>query len=637
MVRATRPVTFQDITKSDLIIKERKAFAGWLSANAIAVLFLVAIYQAWQLSPGLSLAIFCLANLAWLIKYFRVLIDLVKTFFEPSEIIACCYAAIAVALDVLILIFYARSASDASLVTIWQVIPWPVFLFFALASLYVLLACLKLRPPHAWVLAGLHTFVTLAAISFVYVNGFGYDFFVHEATIAYIHAHGSILPKRPFYIGAYVMVLPWVELLKIYVGSIQKWFLPILASVLLPTTLYVLRDRFKVVPYWAIWLTLFASFTFTVPYNVALLLAVTALVLVHFDRACWPSALLVSLAAACAHPLIGLPVAAIVVLHAVPFKFMKSWLVSALLVFSAVLIPLLVYLKTSGGTLLAPSWAALIDSARIILSSPAVFSLEHPFWSSLFAVYALWPLSLFVLGLIGLRKSKDAKILYGAAFALLASAVITASMFRYRDIVSREQYEYSFRLVGLIPWIVFPGLIILASDVYEKTSQKIQAVWIGILTLLMLAAWYIAYPQFNPAMPYYAPSVGHDEIASAEWIETALPKTEHVVLAPQLVSAGALRLVGFGPSIETKDGPIYNYAIPTGGTLYGYYLNIMSGEDLTKTLSQLKSYARAPQYVFVIPSSWDPYGVFEKYFDSLAVRQTRIGDYGIFIVDSSRM
>lgn len=608
---------------------------AWLFANSVAVLALVAIYQLWRLPPFVSLGIFVLSNLMWLLKFRQHLIASAKLFLRPSKNSALGLAAVAVALDVALLMQLAGSASTDSLATPWQVVPLTALVLFILASLYVIAACGNLRVPHAWLLAVLHTFTVLSVIGFVYVNGFGYDVFVHEAAIAYIRSHGFILPKNPYYIGAYVVMLPILEAFSLSIGDLLRWFMPSVAAVLLPTVLYVVSDKSRPVPYWILWLTLFAPFTFSVPYNIALLIAVIAVLLVAHDRRYWVAVLCLAAVSVTAHPMVGLPVALIVLLLAGARRLERSFTFGFFATFVAVLLPLWVYVRLNGGEVLAPTLASLMDSARIVLHSPAVFSTDHPFWSLLYALYAVWPWIIFVLGCYGLHKKN--RLLIGSACGVIIAAIVSASMLRYRDIVPQEQYEFAYRLIALAPWLVFSGLVDLATGLQKKFADKLSIPWFIGMASLITAAWFVAYPQYNPAMPYYAPSVGADDLAAAAWIKGETSGVSHVVLAPQLVSAGALRLTGFGPSISTADGNIYPYAIPTGGNLYRLYLETVTGRDMEQTLDRIKRYADVSEYVFVIPESWDPYGVLTRYFSEKAGSQKRIGELGIFVVDRKDM
>ena len=650
------------------------AFISWLQINALAVLFLVVLYQAWYLPAYLSLAVMAVGNLYWLARNHQAL-KLpklpIEDFLQPSTHGAMSFAAIAMILDAALLAIFYKSACTATLVSPWDVIPAAVWIIFPIATMYAVPACHKLRPLHAWFLAVLHSFVIFSVIGFAYVNGFGYDVFVHEATVAYIRLHGFILPKKPYYIGAYVIMLPFLEMTGMAAGTLLRWLLPVLAAIFLPSTLYVCSDKPRPVPYWILWMTLYAPFTFSVPYNIALLFAVMALLLValntHLDSDSvvladvgiqnqkasgkfilfWIpdfsgmtnrmlfAALCLSLVSACSHPMVGFPVLVIVLLLGLFRRLARSLSFGFVATFFAVLVPLFVYVRLSGGAVLIPTFYALWDSACILFHSPAVFSWTHPLWSLLYALYAIWPWILFAFGIYGLRKSN--RLLIGSSLGVIAAAILSAATLRYRDIVPQEQYEFAYRLIALAPWIVFPGLVALALDVQTKLTRKFAAVWLVVLSLLITAAWFVAYPQYNPAMPYFAPSISSDELSAAAWIESTTAGKTHVVLAPQLVSAGALRLVGFGPSIKTSDGDIYPYAIPTGGNLYRLYLEAVSGMNLNQTLNRVADYAKVQTYVFVIPSSWDPYGVLTGYFSALASRQTRIGELGVYVIDRMQM
>jgi len=73
------------------------------------------------------------------------------------------------------------------------------------------------------------------------------------------------------------------------------------------------------------------------------------------------------------------------------------------------------------------------------------------------------------------------------------------------------------------------------------------------------------------------------------------------VLANQQVSAAALREFGFSRYYK---GDVYFYPIPTGGTLYQYYLDMVYKKPAKDTMLKAMDFAGVGQSYFVLNKYW---------------------------------
>ena len=276
----------------------------------------------------------------------------------------------------------------------------------------------------------------------------------------------------------------------------------------------------------------------------------------------------------------------------------------------AILGPFYLYYRLGGGTILPFTTEGLFGTIDILFRSPVQW--RQAFWHPLSIVYAyfyLWPTVIAFIGITELlRTSKQQTIFHvSQAFALILGAIIVASQFRFFDIVAGEQYEFAFRLVSLAPWVFFIPF-----------TQAIARLKHWLIYPAIIATLFISYPQFNAHIPFYAPTVSALDIKTVDWIDERRGDKSLTVLAPQLVSAAALRKHGFNESIKTSEGDIYPYAIPTGDTLYRYYLEFLSGERMTETLIDVTQFTKTQYLFIVVDPGWDPYGVLAYYLTGIS-------------------
>jgi hypothetical protein len=524
-------------------------------------------------------------------------------------------ALVAIATDALIIgtLFLVRT--DEGIISPWQVVPLGIFLLFILATLFVLLALPRMHRSWALPLAIVHTFCAYSVSLLVYKLGFGFDPFVHEAATQYIVDHGLITPKQPFYTGQYVLVAAIHHITRLSIGFIQPILVPALASILLPIAL-AFHDRgddvgARTCPYEIFWVLPFAYFTFTVPFNLAMLGFILCLFLLWNERAdARVARVLISLATLAIHPLIGIPCVILVTMrelsrYASAYAFPLTLFATIIGLYGS----LAVYAMRNEGSLIFPSfeeWASIFH--MLFAPSFEIFPVTS-WWSILYLLYFLLPWVLIALGTIGLvsawRNARSSITLLPVAsmIGVAVAAILSAATLRYQNIIGHEQFEFALRLISLLPWIVAPGLLATTYHVTRNAYQQVLST-IG-LAVLVTAVWHVSYPQLNRVMHVFSPGVSRTDVLTVEAIEQLADGEPYVALVPQLTSAAALRRIGFERSIATVDGEMYPYAIPTGGYLYRRYLDLFEGRDVKLVVEEAQAYAKSQRIFVAVPISWD--------------------------------
>jgi hypothetical protein len=528
--------------------------------------------------------------------------------------------------------------TDEGLISPWQALPVGIFGLFFLGSLFTLLAFRTVPTAWKFALSVIHSLAAFSVSAVVYQLGFGFDPFVHEAATVHILQFDYILPKQPFYIGQYVTVATLSRLFGLSVQTIHAWLVPIAASVLAPAALLIAWRawtdmRASTAPLWLIWLYPFAYLTFTVPFNLALILLLLCLALLP-RRELLARITRLLLAGACLviHPLAGIPAIILTLSSEGARAFSKrigmlTFAASALALYGA----LAAYTLLNDGSLSLPSLSEWTGVLRILFHPPFIIFPSAPFWSALYIAYAIWPWALTIGGGVFLYRTSgasrtSARIMLGTAAGVLLAATATAGTLRYQNIISHEQFEFAFRLFAMLPWLLLPGWLVWLGQKREILKKNRVVL---LLALGMTAAWHVAYPQLNPIMHVYSPGVGRTDVATVDRIERIADGATYAALAPQLTSAAALRRIGFTRSLQSQDGAIHPYAIPTGGFLYENYLEMFHSQDVISPLRRAWDYAPIERLFVAVPYSWD-----DGHIDATL---TPIADQRILIDESMRL
>ena len=79
---------------------------------------------------------------------------------------------------------------------------------------------------------------------------------------------------------------------------------------------------------------------------------------------------------------------------------------------------------------------------------------------------------------------------------------------------------------------------------------------------------------------------------------------KYIVLANQQTSVAALKELGFDNYLKTPAGEIFFYPIPTGGQLYGYYLDMVYKKPDQQIMQSAMKLAGVKESYFVINKYW---------------------------------
>lgn len=541
------------------------------------------------------------------------------------------------ALEILLLIVLYSSRSGELMPSPWMMLSPLFFALFALATATLLYLLSKKTTGAMLVIATIiHFFIFYCVAAIIYKLGFGFDGFIHRATESWILQNGFINPKEPFYIGQYGLVVTLSRVTGLAIKYIDIFLVPVLASLLIPTLLYIVLPKiWNITKQAALALSLFVPFAFflsfnlTTPHNLVLLLAVViTIAVVGYSYNIFPYAaiLALSLFALATHPLLGAPIMCLVLAMWVIKKYQNktitivTWSIVGLVL---VLLPIAMFAiqQWLGGyglpTLTNPLSHAGLFKEYVV----------RPFWYKAHAAwyleilyiwqYAITPIVIFfsLLGAWYLRKQKITWLLLSSSTGLCIGAFLLRTLVTFPNVSFHEQGNYPLRLliaaiVLLLPLGVY-GIYTFSKEksawiqnrlnIKSHTLYILGSIKIGILLMLSL---YFAYPQYNGKVYFPGFNVTEYDKKVVETIHNQNQENKYVVLSTILTAVTSLTEYPFARYIDTTQGPQFYYSIPAGGPLYTLYEEMLYQGQKQETIDKVFELTKVDTVFFVVPWYW---------------------------------
>ncbi len=546
----------------------------------------------------LGSAIFYLYNFAdWFFYSWLLLLPLVSFFNKPEKLVIIkTYdwkfksILLTAALIVLLIVLYLNQITIA-VRSPWQMLPALLLIVYGLlVATFIIVS--RGKSSVGWLIP--LTLGTWLLLPVVFPLVYGFDPWIHQASEKILQTTGAITPKPMYYLGQYVNVVWLSNLLSLPITLIDKWLLPILASLVgavswLTFTKSFIKNNPRILLITSLALIFpWSIFTITTPQGLANLWALAVIMLLatkylNKNIPWWPILLL---AAACifTHPLPGLPLWLIILL---------SWLIQksgAIMIWPKILTALAIVLVIPAAFLFFSQLTT--SGASVELTGNLVNGLKHlteqilaslpaiPAYIDLVDFVYFWT-SFLTLGFLflaawGLYQTNliyPKLKLFAFYFALLASSFVLMTLFlSFPYLVNHEQNFYTQRIWDLSLLFLWPLVLIGIYDLWQKIWNKGETarliLLLGVITNFT-CAFYLSYPRHD----LYHKDTGYNttttDIAAVKLIDNDAANLPYVVLANQAVSAAALAEFGFA---HYYSGNLY-YPLPTGtNPLYQVFL-----------------------------------------------------------------
>ncbi|NTU99311.1 hypothetical protein HGA64_04910 [Candidatus Falkowbacteria bacterium] len=528
---------------------------------------------------------------------------------KPIFFISCLY----ILLVAFSLFFMWRHGTDRSIISPWEVVPLSQVMLYGLASL-LLLIILSKGSRYPKTLIGFHYFYSFSLLALVYRLGYGYDFFIHQATLELINKTGVVLPKTNYYLGHYGLIIVLHKLFGIPLALLNRWLVPLLASLLLPSCFYLWQKNLKLEgnPHSVSLLLLLLTFsflTFSTPQNLAYLFLI--LTLGALSRGLAKDLVPASLLAAAA--LITQPIAGLAAVLAVVWQFFRLrdlkqprlWK-TVLFLFACLALPLafsrLSVIHLQSLQLGRPEWLPQsflsLPNAELVGWNFLYFFGQNLYWM----IAALLITGLYISIKRVLIKNIEANLALGSAF-LLGHALTKLLPFDF--LIGYERDDYADRLLVVAFILLLPLLLITFNALLNNIAKKkilIRAIWFVFLSAWLGAAFYLSYPRFDRYYNSRGYSVGHNDIEAVRWIDHDAHNS-YAVLANQQVSAAALHEFGFAHYYNN----LFYYPVPTASPLYQKYLDMVYKTPSRETAEAAATLTGVDTIYFALNKYWYAY------------------------------
>lgn len=519
------------------------------------------------------------------------------------------------------------SQSARAIVSPWQVIKPGFFIFYTLCSLtlVIILIRTKLSSSSKLIALSAHYFLSFSVAAIIYKIGYGFDPFIHQATMELIDKKGFVTPKPLYYLGEYGLIMFFHKLSGISIYLLNKFLVPVMAAIFLPISIY--RLSYKNNSHKSHWLVPvfiliigFSPFIATTPQNLSYLFLILTIIFgLTKSSSLWP--IILATATLAIHPLTGIPAICWCLIlfldkHSSNIKRNTYKLLRIVLFFfSSLVLPLALFI--SGGNDLkrvSLNFNFVLEPLKNLFTSLSGAGSEN--WLLNFTYffsynYNLW-LIILISSLIFFYRQKENKNFKSLIFINLALSIayLISSQILFTDLINYEQSNFASRLLILITIFFLPFLIFelqkLISLIMSHNSLT-KIIWLTFGIGLISISLYVSYPRIDKYFNSRGYSTGSNDIEAVKLIDK-WSVGPYIVLANQQVSVAALKEFGFDHYFKNNSEQIFFYPIPTGGKLYTYYLDMVYKNPSRKTMASARDLAGVKESYLIINKYWSQSG-----------------------------
>ncbi len=481
--------------------------------------------------------------------------------------------------------------------------PWEVLPPISLIALFVpsVLSIVLRTKPYGKILFILTLFSGLSVATVLYPLGFGFDPFLHRATVEHIIKFGTITPKPLYYIGQYALELLGTKIFQLPLFSLDVFLAPVLAAVLLPAAIFGKKGSIA-----ALAILPLAAFVSTTPQALSFIfLGVTVFLLTPIvrgdDERNYGAAVIFAVAALFMHPLSGAMAVLFVILVAARNRRAAFFATPALM---SVTLPLAFAAQAiKAGLPVGLSWPSAIN---IPLS--AYLSTNFNAWGDVaYFIIANLFIAIVTASIILFYKKTDRSL--SAAIPLLAAAaafvnfLILSLFFNFSFLISYERTDFALRALTIASIFLLPYIAMIKIDADKDGSTGTSTpalIFAGFISVVFIANVYAAYPRHDGYARSAAFNVEASDLAAVDLIDKTAGNDDYVVLANQATSSAAIKEFGFK---KYYHGDVYFYPVPTGGPLYELFLEMNEKPSLA-TIEKVRALTGASTVFYAVSDYW---------------------------------
>jgi len=475
-------------------------------------------------------------------------------------------------------------------------------------------------------LISLHYFLSFSVAWLVYQIGYGFDPFIHRATMELIDKVGAVSPKPLYYLGQYSLTIILHKLTNLPIIWLDKLLVPILAALYLPAVLYQVAQKWFNDNRTSLLLIIlllslpFGFFIVTTPQNLAYLFLLLIILLGIICRNLFDLLViyLLAVAALLIQPIAGIPAVLAAIFLTIFYsdnqkiKKIGPWLIFIL---AAISLPLAFYFLEKNNGLSNQT----MEPATAIFSWPnlAMPGAENFILNFIYLYGLNLKLVIFLLVIVGMaiawqhRQNCRVLMIYFIMSLALLMAYLGTKTLPFSFLINYERDNYAARILLVSVFFLAPFILITLYWLLAKIIKQnyfIKLAWLLFFAVLITASLYLSYPRFDRYFNSHGYSVSASDISAVQWIAEN-SSGDYIVLANQQVSAAAVRQYGFSHYYKNN---IFYYPIPTGGPLYNYYLKMVYQKPSRQTMAEAMNLADVREGYFVLNKYW---WAFDKILD----------------------
>jgi len=536
-----------------------------------------------------------------------------------------------------------KNKTEVSIISPWQTIPNYFFLIFFIltANLFVLILrkkTLNLLGNRIIFFIIPFYFLSFCVALIIYKIGFGFDSFIHDATLDLINKKGEVDPKPFYYLGYYALVLMFHKISLIPIELINKFIVPVLASIYLPLTIFQLSEKwFEDKKSYLLTTILFLSlpfsiFTLSTPQNLAFLFLLLAIILGLSCKNFFELILIFCLAisAFITQPVAGIPAilfALMITIYHSENKKIKKYYYSAIFFASSIALPAAFYVFNEKSQ--TDDIQGTTESIGSIIPKFYFPDLDNAILNFVYLYGFNIKLILGILSIIGVflawKNKEKCKIflIYSLMFISTIVAYFLTKFNSFSFLIDYEREDYLTRILIVSTLFLTPFIFLTFYALIEKIlkqSRFIKNSWLAFFVVLITSSLYYSYPRLDNYFNSHGFSVSATDIEAVQYIDKSTAD-DYIVLANQQVSVAALHEFGFKKYYKED---IFYYPIPTGAPLYQFYLDMVYDKPTKKTMIEAMDLAGVNKGYFVLNKYW---WAFPKILEEAKLEATSYKDF----------
>jgi hypothetical protein len=444
-------------------------------------------------------------------------------------------------------------------------------------------------------------FSVFASAAALFPLGYGFDPFLHRATMFHIAEYGTITPKPLYYIGEYALELYANLLGGLSIFTVDTLLVPLLGAL----ALTIAARRLPLGA--AIFLLALSNFTTTTPQSLGYIFAILTVATsaaTPTERRQFIAPIVFAIAACFAHPIAGVPAIMFVLLTTIR----KHLLRIPIIIGSAIALPAMFVLQaTINHANIGVLWSNLWRIDLLPLES-FFFTNGNPWLDALYLIITNLLIIALIFGVIGAiaKRGRSTSTEHNGgiiALTLVASFILVSLGIDFTYLIAYERQDFALRFLFLATIFALPLIDAGIDATYTHLVTRRMTVPAYLFSIAVVcASVYNLYPRHDGYTRSAAFNVSQADMNTVYAIHALEAEdADYIVLSNQATAAAALQEFGFRKYYHTD---IFYYPIPTGGVLYQDYLAMVNETPTRATMEHAMRTAGVHKAYFVVSDYW---------------------------------